>query len=96
MTLQEASTRLEHALCRDPSGRFLFPCKKAYVMVKLYGSKDRLRFGVRDKVVFRTDGNFLIIEKSDTGAVKQRFSWEQIECIAAGEPEMDNGTLFQG
>ncbi len=96
MTPQEATLRLEHALAKDPAGRYSFQCKKAFVLVKLYGSADRMRFTARDKLAFRTDANCLTIEKCDSGAVQRRFTWEEIECLAAGEPEVDNGPLFQG
>ena len=96
MTSEDAASRLEHALARDSAGRYVFLCRKAFVIVKLHGERSRLRFGVRDKVVFRADATCLIVEGFGNGAVKHRFNWDQIECIAAGEPEIDNGPLFQG
>lgn len=96
MTLEEAATRLDHSMNRDAAGRYCFCCKKAFVLLKLYGSAHRLRFTARQKLVFRTDRSCLTVERCDTGAVERRFAWEHIECLAAGEPEVDNGPLFQG
>lgn len=96
MTALEAATRLDHALTKDPAGRYSFMCKKAFVMVKLFGKADRLRFAARDRLAFRAEDAWLVIERCDTGAVHRKFSWDQIECLAAGEAETDNGSLFQG
>lgn len=96
MTLEEAALRLERSMNRDSAGRYSFCCKKAFVMLKLYGSTHRLRFTARQKLVFRTDQFCFTVERCDTGTVECRYAWEQIECLAAGEPEVDNGPLFQG
>jgi hypothetical protein len=96
MDAREAAIRLEHTLAKGPDGRYCFACKKAFVMLKLVGRAHRVRFGARDQVAFRADPVCLTVERRDNGAVKQRFTWEQIECLAVGEPEVDNGPLFQG
>ena len=95
MTAAEAASQLEHTLAKGPDGRYSFACKKAFVLLKLAGCAQRLKFAARDRVVFRTDPTGLVIECND-GRVKKQFTWEQIECLAAGEPEVDNGPLFQG
>lgn len=96
MTILEGQERLDHALSRDPAGRYMFTCKKAFVMVKLRGRPGRLKFCAKDKYVFRLEGECLTVEKRDGGVVLGKYYWEQIECLAAGEPETDHGTLFQG
>jgi hypothetical protein len=96
MTIDEAVVRLGPTLAKDAAGRYSFACKKAFVLVKLYGNPARYRFAARDQVVFRLNGNCLTIEKQATGAVQRTFRWNEIECICAGEPEKDDGTLFQG
>lgn len=96
MDVVEATIRLEHTLAKGPDGRYCFACKKAFVLLKLVGCSQRLRFGARDQVAFRADPVCLTVERRDNGAVKKRFPWAQIECLAAGEPEVDNGPLFQG
>lgn len=96
MTLEEAAARLDRSMNRDAAGRYCFCCKKAFVLLKLYGNANRLRFTARQKLVFRADQSWLTVEHGDTGTVQRRFAWENIECLAAGEPEVDNGPLFQG
>jgi hypothetical protein len=96
MTIGDAVDRLGPTLARDSAGRYTFACKKAFVLVKLYGHPARFRFRARDQVVFRLTGDRLTIEKQATGAVQRSFAWDEIECICAGEPEKDDGTLFQG
>lgn len=96
MTPAEACTRLDHALARDTAGRYSFMCKKAFVMVKLFGKPDRLRFAAREHLAFRAEDGWLVIERCDTGALHRRFTWDEIECLAAGEAETDSGSLFQG
>jgi hypothetical protein len=96
MTIGDAVDRLGPTLAKDAAGRYLFACKKAFVLVKLYGKPARFRFAARDQVAFRITGNCLTIEKQATGVVQRSFAWDEIECICAGEPEKDDGTLFQG
>ena len=96
MTIDEAVVRLGPTLARDSSGRYSFACKKAFVLVKLYGKPARFRFAARDQVAFRFSGTSLTIEKQATGVIQRTFDWDEIECICAGEPEKDDGTLFQG
>jgi len=96
MTARDAIARLGNCLTQDSSGRYSFACKKAFVTLKLRGMKKRVRFRARDRVAFRTGADCLTVERSDTGIVWRRFPWEQIEMLTAGEPEIDNGPLFQG
>lgn len=96
MTIDEALRRLGPTLAKDHTGRYLFACKKAFVLVKLHGRPARFRFAARDQVAFRLTGPCLLIEKQATGAVQRTFHWDEIECICAGEPEKDDGSLFQG
>ena len=96
VTSDDAADRLGPTLARDSAGRYRFACKKAFVLVKLYGRASRFRFSARDQVVFRITGNCLNVEKQATGVVHRSFAWDEIECICAGEPEKDDGTLFQG
>ena len=96
MTIDEAVVRLGPTLAKDSAGRYSFACRKAFVLVKLHGKAARFRFAARDQVVFRLTGDALTIEKQATGAIQRTFTWNEIECICAGEPEKDDGTLFQG
>ena len=96
MTAQEAIDRLEPALTKDQGGRYCFSCRKASLVMRLEGGASPVRFAPRDQVGFRTDDRMLTVEELKTGAVRMRVDWKQIESLAAGEPEMDNGVLFQG
>lgn len=96
MTAQEAIDRLEPALTKDQGGRYCFCCRKASVVMRLEGGARAVRFAPRDQVGFRTDDRMLTVEELKTGAVRMQVAWKQIESLAAGEPEIDNGVLFQG
>lgn len=96
MTVAEAVDHLEQALVKDRAGRYSFCCKKAFVLVKLHGCPARLRFAAKDKLAFHTDTDCLTVVKRDGGRIRRKLKWEEIECICAGEPEKDDGTLFQG
>lgn len=92
----EVIERLEPALTKDSQGRYCLLCKKASVIFKLYGNSGRLRFVAHDRIAFRTDEQGLTVEHLETGAMQRRVLWDEIECLMAGEPETDNGSLFQG
>ena len=92
----EVIERLEPALSKDSQGRYCLMCKKASVIFKLRGNSSHLRFVAHDKIAFRTDDDGLTVEQAETGAVQRRVLWDEIECLMAGEPETDNGSLFQG
>lgn len=96
MRVEEAEQHLAGALARDPSGRFAFVCKNAQVALRVRGNTEPLRFACRDHVTFRAGRHGLTIEHLKTGAVAQQFSWDDLECVTAGEPEMADGSLFQG
>jgi hypothetical protein len=96
MTAQEGVERLKHVLTKDDADRYRFCCRKAFLMVRLLGLASPLRFSARDEVGFRIDERDLSVEEIKTGAIRKQFPWEQVECLAVGEPETDNGTLFQG
>ena len=96
MTSDQALTHLETALIRDRAGTFRFACPKALVSIKLFGKPGCQHFAARDRVAFRIDEKALTIQHTDTGMTWHRFFWEQIETLAAGEPETDSGSLFQG
>ena len=96
MHIHEAEEQLAGALARDPSGRFAFACKNALVSLRVRGSAEPLRFASRDKVGFRTGHQGLTVEHLETGVVARQFAWEDLEWVAAGEPEMSDGSLFQG
>lgn len=81
---------------RDDAGTFHFACGKAMVSIKLVGHPGCRRFCAKDRVVFLTDGNALTIQYSESRITRCRFPWDQIETLAAGEPETDSGSLFQG
>jgi hypothetical protein len=51
-------------------------------------------FTPRDNVRIRIDEDGLTVEKVNTGPVYRQFAWKQVESV--GEPETDNGPLFQG
>jgi hypothetical protein len=96
VTSEEGVRRLEPALRRDAAGAFHFACVKALVSIKLRGHHGCRRFCAKDHVVFVADGNALTIQYKETGVMRCRFPWDQIETLAAGEPETDSGSLFQG
>lgn len=96
MEQSEVIARLEPALMKDGQGRYCLLCKKASVVFKLRGHSSQLRFVARDKIALRTESHGLTLEDSETGAVQRVVLWDDIECLMAGEPETDNGSLFQG
>jgi hypothetical protein len=96
MTLCEAAQNLQFSLTRDNAGIYHLPCPKALLKVKIRGTPLSLRFPARDKFCFRLDEEGLTIERMKPGTVYMRLAWEQIESLAAGEPETDSGLLFQG
>ncbi len=96
MTRQEAIKHIESVLTIDETNRYRFACRKAFLIVRLLGTRTTVRFAVRDKVAFRIDELDLIVEELETGIVRQQFSWKDVDNLAAGEPETDSGLLFQG
>jgi hypothetical protein len=96
MTFREATDDLQFSLTRDRAGIYHLPCPKAFLKVKIRGTPLSLRFAERDKYCFRLEEEGLTIERKKTGTVYVRLKWEQIESLAAGEPETDSGLLFQG
>jgi hypothetical protein len=96
MTTQEAIERLEPALTIDGRGRYCFDRRKVSLILRLIGIRSPLRFSAQDKVGFRTDAKGLTVEELKTSVARKRFVWSSIESLAAGEPETDNGALFQG
>ena len=96
MTPQEAVNRLRPALAQEGSRTFRFACPRVFLMLKLFGASDRLRFTSKDHVVFQIGEHDFVIVDSKTGLTRALFGWKEIECMVAGEPETDNGVLFQG
>jgi hypothetical protein len=96
MRADEAEKRLAGALAKDSYGRYVFACKNAIVTVRLRGESEPLRYGLHDRVVFRTAPHALAVEHLETGATSIQFRWEDLETLAAGEPETADGSLFQG
>ena len=96
MTAQDAIQLLEPALTKDEAGRYRLGCRKASLMVKLHGRSAPLRFGVRNGLGFRAEERWLWVEDLKTGVLRERSAREEIESLAAGEPEMDWGAPFQG
>jgi hypothetical protein len=96
MTLQEGIGRLESALMRNGRDQYRFACPKALLRLRLLGAKDPVQFSMRDKVGFQIDDRGLCVVELKTGTVRSQFHWGQVESLAAGEPETDSGSLFQG
>jgi hypothetical protein len=96
MNLKEATDTLQISLIREQSGTYLLPCQKVFLKVQLQGRSLPVQFTAKDEVRFRIDEDGLTVEKLKTGAVYRQFAWKQVESLAAGEPETDNGPLFQG
>ena len=96
MTPEDAIRRLESSCLQDREGRYFFSCKSGIVMVKLRGVADVMRFPARDHFAFRIGPEFLHIERQNSAAAVQIFKWSEIDTLAAGEPEMAGGALFQG
>lgn len=80
----------------DASGRFSFACRKAFVRIKIRGRSAPFLFHKCDKVTFRIGTEALIIEKGQDFTMKKCLDWAKLESVSAGEPETDNGSLFQG
>ncbi len=96
MTSEEAVRQFEGCFKKDTSGRYVFACRKAILILKLAGVPGPLRFFPVDQVGFRIAAREFTVEELVTGAVRHRFSWEQVIRLNAGEPETDSGALFQG
>jgi hypothetical protein len=96
MQAKDAEGHLSGALVKDANGRFAFVCKHAIVQVQLRGQPAPLRFVAHDHVAFRAAPQYLVVENTQDGMARQ-FPWEELEWMAAGEPEMaDGSSLFQG
>lgn len=96
MTREQAGEILGAALVTDARGRFSFACRKAFVRIKVRGHSSPFLFHKGDQVTFRIGAEALIIEKSQRFTMKKCLDWAELESVAAGEPEADNGSLFQG
>ena len=96
MTVQEGITKLEHTLRRDEAGRYLFACRKALLLVRLFGERKPVRFSAADRVAFRVGPLEFIVEELKTCKVRFHCALERVENLTAGEPETDSGNLFQG
>jgi hypothetical protein len=96
MTREEAAGSLEGALACNASGRYSFVCSKALIRVKIRGRTKPMLYRKRDNFSFRIDAQSLIIERLQSFTTKKRLLWENVEYFSAGEPETDNGALFQG
>jgi len=96
MTVKDAERLLAGALARNPGGRFDFACEKATVALQLRGRAACVHFSRRDRVGFRAEPEGLEVENAKTGDIVRRFPWSTLEWLAAGEPEMADGSLFQG
>lgn len=96
MTREQAMETLGAALVTDASGRFSFTCRKTLVRIKIRGRSAPLLFHKRDQVTFRIGPEALIIEKSQRLTMRKSLDWAELESVSAGEPETDNGSLFQG
>jgi len=96
MTPEDVVCRLKGSCLQDREGRYFFSCKSGIVVVRLRGAAHSMQFPARDHFAFRIGPEFLHVERRETGAVVQVFKWAEIEMLAAGEPEMAGGVLFQG
>ena len=96
MNFQEACLRLKCLLSEDGDQRYRLPCRKAFLLARLCGCQNPVRFTARDNVCFRMDERGLTVEQLKTGAVVTTLAWALVESLAAGEPETENGPLFQG
>jgi hypothetical protein len=96
MTQEQAVETLGAALVTDASGRFSFACRKALVRIKIRGRSAPFLFHKHDQVTFRIGAQALIIEKIERFTMKKCLNWAELESLSAGEPETDNGSLFQG
>ena len=95
MNVCDAITNLQVSLTKDAAGTYRLPCRKAFMKISLQGVSHPLLFNARDDTRFRLDQQGLTIEQITTG-VGYQFAWKDIESLAIGEPETDNGPLFQG
>jgi hypothetical protein len=96
MDAKDAIEKLISTLTKEGQDRYCLSCHKAILFLRLAGSRKSLRFAARDQVGFRIDASHLIIEDLQTRAVRGKYSWLEIESVAAGEPESENRDLFQG
>lgn len=96
MTREQVVEILGAGLARDTSGRFSFACRKALVRIKIRGRSAPFLFRSCDQVAFRIGEQALIIERIEHFTMKKCLDWTELESVSAGEPETDNGGLFQG
>jgi hypothetical protein len=96
MTREQAVETLGAALVTDVSGRFSFACRKTLVRIKMRGRSAPFLFRKCDQVAFRIGAQALIIERIERFTMKKCLDWAELESVSAGEPETDNGSLFQG
>jgi hypothetical protein len=93
---QDAISRLSGTLLEEGQGRYSLARGKTILFVRLLGTRTSIRFTARDRVVFRIDPLSLTVEDLRTHGIRNRFPWNRIESVAAGELESENSDLFQG
>ena len=96
MKFQDASQHLRVLSAQEGGETYRLPCRKAFLLARIAGTSEPLRFTAKDRVCFRISESGLIVEAIRTGAVLTRLSWALVESLAVGEAETDNGLLFQG
>ena len=94
MSPQQAIELLRPALDEHECGTFRFACPRALLIMKVANVPARVRFTARDRVLFRVVESGLIVEDSRTGMIKRLLPWEQIECLAAGEPVREDQSVI--
>ena len=96
MDAQDAMDRLSGALIKEGQDRYRLKCVKTILFVRLVGARTSIRFAARDRVLFKIDPASLTVEDLKTHGIRNKFPWNLVESVAAGEPESDNSDLFQG
>lgn len=96
MTVDEGISLLIPSLVRTDPRQYRFGCQNGIVLVRFRNNPKVKRFSAADHVTFGLDDRGIAVKDLKSGVVRELLLWQEIESLAAGEPETSNGMLFQG
>jgi len=80
----------------DNSGGFCIRCRALRVLIRVRNAVAPITVGFRDGMRFHASENGLVLDPGKSGKNRRVVPWNEIACIAVGEPETTDGHLFQG
>jgi hypothetical protein len=71
-------------------------CRKAILIIKVAGEAGSKVFRAAENIALCVDDNGFAVKDLRSGRLRAQALWSQVDSLVAGEPEADNGELFQG